>query len=480
MHRNSFLLVLLGSASWLCYLAAFALGDLRRNTIGFVVVSLAAFVLYLTASALVLGRAADGTRNQLSGNRIVNFQLIIIVLFASLFRLTLLPTRPTLSDDMFRYIWDGRVQGHGMSPYQYPPKATELADLRRGDLTVWKYINRKEVVTVYPPGAQLAFAAIWRIVGDSVIGFKAVFVIAELLGGLVLVRLLQHFEHPPERILIYLWSPLLIFEVAHAGHIDGLMLPLLIAAFWARVKERHWLLGICLGLAAMIKLFPALLLPALLPVSQVGSLRQRYLPSFKTILGFCFVITACYLVYILRGASPLGFLPNYFNENFNLGLARFLFDLAGQIGVPKATLVNIVTFGGLAGLGLLFVIKPAASHRAALGRCIWLIGWFTLFTQNLFSWYLLWLLPLIVLFVEPGKVLGFKLSAAIAWLIFSGTIMLSYLFFIQWRVVGWGQVAEYAPLYALLLAAWVKQILGNPPLNWRNAFVSNSRQADSQ
>ena len=64
---------------------------------------------------------------------------------------------------------------------------------------------------------------------------------------------------------------------------------------------------------------------------------------------------------------------------------------------------------------------------------------------------MLWLLPLITLFVEPGKRLGFKLAPMSAWLIFSGTIAFSYVFFVKWRVVPWAQAAEYWPLYALLL-----------------------------
>ena len=60
--------------------------------------------------------------------------------------------------------------------------------------------------------------------------------LAEFAGAWLLVRLLKFFGQPPERVLIYLWSPLLIFEVAHAGHVDGVVLPLLILALWARSR----------------------------------------------------------------------------------------------------------------------------------------------------------------------------------------------------------------------------------------------------
>jgi hypothetical protein len=449
--RRLALIILLGAGSCLAYLAALGLGDLRENTPGFEVAYFAAFALYLGAVALVLRPSTEARSAGIT---------VAAVAFAVAFRLILLPSRPTLSDDMYRYVWDGRVQARGYSPYRYPPAAIELAELRAGDRTVWRYINRKDVVTIYPPGAQAAFAGIWRVVGDRVTGFKAAFVTAELLGALVLWRLLRRLGQPPERILIYLWSPLLVFEVAHAGHVDGLMLPLLIAALWARAAGRPWALGFFLGAAALVKLFPALLLPALLPplfewrpgprLAAWTRLRAGALPALA---AFGATLAAGYAAYGVGGANVAGFLPRYFGENFNLGLARLFFEAAPALGLSGATLANAVTFGGLGILSAVFVARPAQSARQALERCMWLIGWFTLTTQNLFPWYLLWLLPLLALQAEPGRVLGLRLAPATAWLLFTGTSALAYLFFIEWRVTPWGQAAEYLPLYALLLAA---------------------------
>ena len=447
MTRRNFLLLLLGAVSLLAYFAALGLGDLRKNTIGFEIAFFGAFGLYLAAAALVV-RSSKHSATSSRGT------CLLVFLFALLFRLILLPTRPTLSDDIYRYVWDGRVQANGISPYRYPPNADEVAHLKKGDRSVWRYINRKPAVSVYPPGAQIAYVGIWRVVGDSVTGFKVAFVVAEMLGGLLLVRLLRRFDQPPEHVLIYLWSPLLVFEVAHAGHVDGLMLPFLIAAFWARAANRHALLGLMLGAATLVKLFPVLLLPALLPLSWPLS-RETIRTPLKTLIAFSGILVAGYGVYLFGGASPVGFLPQYFNENFNLGLAHPLFEIARQISISGSTLANVVTFGGLAVLSLVFMLRPAASTRDALMRCVWLVGWFTLFTQNLFAWYLLWLLPLIALFTEPGKFLGFRLAPMTAWLIFGGTIALSYVFFVRWRPVSATQIAEYAPLYALLLLSFV-------------------------
>ena len=152
--------------------------------------------------------------------------LVIIFGFAILFRLVLLPTRPTLSDDMFRYVWDGRVQAAGLSPYRYAPDARELIDLRNETAHSVALDQSPESRHGVSARRADAYAGIWRIVGNSVTGFKIAFVIAELIGALLLMKLLRVFDQPIERVLIYLWSPLLIYEVAHAGHVDGLMLPL--------------------------------------------------------------------------------------------------------------------------------------------------------------------------------------------------------------------------------------------------------------
>ena len=153
------LLGVAGLASLLGYLAARELADLRLDTNGFEVAFLATFALYLLAVAVVLRLPRGGGSSWPA--------LALIFVFGLLFRLALLPTRPTLSDDMFRYVWDGRVQAHGLSPYRYPPSASEVAPLHAGDQTIWPHINRRDAVTIYPPGAQMVFAAVWRVVGDA-------------------------------------------------------------------------------------------------------------------------------------------------------------------------------------------------------------------------------------------------------------------------------------------------------------------------
>jgi hypothetical protein len=426
------LLAALGLASLVPYAYALSLGDLRQHTVEFVVAFFVAFALYAGATVLAL-------RLQVFSWRAVaaSFSLVVVIQGLLLF------TRPTLSDDMYRYIWDGRVQGQGISPYRYPPAAPVLQALR--DEEVWPQINRRSVVTVYPPGAQVAFALLWRLVPDNVRWFQGIMATGGLLTGGLLLGLLRALGRSPARILVYLWSPLLAFETAHAAHVDGLVLPLLVSAWWARVRERDGLVGLLLGLAMALKLYPILLLPALWrPWHRQGRWR---LP-----LAFALGLGACYLPYVwTSGPQVLGYLPRYFGERFNLGLAGLLIPTLEYLGLDPDLGVLALTLVVLAFLGLWMILRPPADGESALRRCVWLIGVFTLLTQNLFSWYLLWLLPLAAIFVRPGRLLGLRADGWTGWWLFCGLVGLSYTFFIHWEPVPTVLWVQFAPLYALLL-----------------------------
>src|SRR6185436_3074482 len=112
--------------------------------------------------------------------------VMIILIFAAGFRAELAGKRPYLSTDVYRYIWDGRVQSAGINPYRYRPSAEELADLR--DENIYPKINRGDYsITPYPPVAQMVYAAIYWIRPSSVIAFKFAMSAFDLLTMLALV-----------------------------------------------------------------------------------------------------------------------------------------------------------------------------------------------------------------------------------------------------------------------------------------------------
>lgn len=484
MSRNR-ILGAVGLLSLIPYLYAYLLQDLRVHTVEFEVAFFAAFGLYTLAVVLLLRRAYWGTptrsavlAGQLeraprsilaeSGSAIPSDHrqgegatLAIIFGFAILFRLILIFTPPTLSDDLFRYVWDGRVQAHGISPYAYAPSSPSLARLR--DPAIYSHINRIDTVTLYPAAAELAFATIWRIVPDNIRWFQIVMAAGDLLAGTLLVFLLAAMNKPRELALVYLWSPLVIFETAHSAHIDALILPILVGAWLARVKGRPGWVGALLGFGTAMKIYPALLLPVLW---RGRDARGTCRPAWQMPMAFVGGLVIPYIPYLLRGGGVIGFLPGYINERFNMGLAGLItgyldsrptgiVNAIVQLAGNDQHVVNAILLGVLALTGAALVLRPIQDGQEAVRRSIWMVGAYILFTQDLFPWYVLWLVPLLAISVQPGR-FGLRVEAWTGWYLFSGLVALSYTFFIIWKPVDWVALVEFGPLYALLVipAAW--------------------------
>lgn len=427
-------LAALGFASIFPYAYALHLPSLRAHTVEFEFAFFAAFGLYLAAVALVLhpGRPASA-------------KVVAVVLgFAIAYRSLLVFSPPSLSDDMYRYVWDGRVQANQVNPYVYPPNAPELSHLR--DDAVWPLINRKVAVTVYPGGAELTYAALWRLWPDNVRWFQIVMASGGLVAGVILIWLLKALGRPPHLVLIYLWNPLVVFETAHSAHVDGLVLPLLVGAWLARAKERDILVGLLLGAATALKLYPAVLLPALWRPSRAP---RGFLAASAMPLAFAAVLASSYIPYISQGLGVVGFLPTYLNERFNGSPVAVLLDVAERAPRELDPVRTWAAPAVLIIITLVFVARPVSNAEQAIRRCAWPIGAFILTTQNLHPWYALWLVPLLALYVRPGR-MGLRLDAWTGWLLFSGLVALAYTFFVNLEPVPWVRYVEFLPLYALL------------------------------
>ena len=185
--------------------------------------------------------------------------LIVILAGAVAMRLALLFVEPYLSTDIYRYIWDGRVQAAGINPYRYVPSAPELAQLR--DAAIFPIINRADyAVTIYPPAAQAIFLAMTRL-GESVLAMKLGLLAFEAATVAALLALLRRLGAPATRIAAYAWHPLPIWEIAGNGHVDAAMCALLMAGLLLFLHGRTLLAGVAATLGALVKPTALLALP---------------------------------------------------------------------------------------------------------------------------------------------------------------------------------------------------------------------------
>jgi hypothetical protein len=152
-----------------------------------------------------------------------------VLAVAALVRLPLLALPPTLSDDLLRYLWDGRVAAAGANPYALAPDAPELTPLR-DDL--WQRLPHRQVPTVYPPLALAGFS-IAAALPRPILAWKALVTAVDLAGCAALLALARRRGLPAARAAWYAWSPLVALEVAGMGHVDALGVAAAVAAVLA-------------------------------------------------------------------------------------------------------------------------------------------------------------------------------------------------------------------------------------------------------
>ena len=192
-----------------------------------------------------------------------------LVGLAVVLRLMLLPAVPNLSDDVYRFVWDGRLLVQGENPFAYlPVQIMELGldDKLTGlDESLFQLLNSPEYFTIYPPVNQAFFALAAWLFPDSVYGSTVLirlFLLLAELGSLYLFYLLLRQMHLPTRpLLLYALNPLIILELTVNLHFEALMIFFLLLSFYLLQKEKLVLSALCFALAISTKLLPLILLP---------------------------------------------------------------------------------------------------------------------------------------------------------------------------------------------------------------------------
>jgi alpha-1,6-mannosyltransferase len=318
--------------------------DLVRVDI-LVALMMAAAAIYFVTVRLVLQRAWP------------HQTIWMVIAVAVLLRALLLTAPPFLSSDIYRYVWDGCAQAAGISPYRYEPADPALARLR--DTAIYPNINRVTYArTIYPPVAQMVFAAVGRI-WDSVTGMRLTMLGFEALGIVCALNLLSLAGLPRERILIYAWNPLPLWAFASDGHVDAIVVGLLGAALLLRARHRDGWAGAVLAGAVLAKFLPLVMAPAFLRGGRF------WRPAFAGAA----VIAVGYGLYLDAGPHVLGFLHGYGEEE---GLANgtgiwLLAVLDAVIRLPPdaALVYGVAVAAAFLGITIAILRRPApgTTHR---------------------------------------------------------------------------------------------------------------------
>ena len=320
---------------------------------------------------------------------------------------------PMLEDDYWRYLWDGAVLAHGHSPYAYAPQeflatagsadAALLPSVARDGHAVLERINHPTLRTIYPPLAQVAFAAAHWLSPWSLAAWRSVLLLFDTATLALLIRLLRQLQLPVVWATIYWWNPLFVLEAVNAAHMDVLALPLVLGALLLTVRRRP-LWGIAfMALAVGMKVWPVLLLPLLFrPLVTT----PRRLASAIVVAAGILTLIAWPVVRGLLGSNS-GFAAYAgrweMNDALFMALLYGVRHAAACLGSPgsAAGVARGITLVLLAA-GILWLARRPVTSVADLGeRMLLAIAGLFMLSPTQFPWYGLWMLPLLV--VRPRR-----------------------------------------------------------------------------
>ena len=324
--------------------------------------------------------------------------------------------------DMVRYVYDGRVQRFGYNPYAVVPSDPALAHTHTADTARMPSRNAR---TPYPPAAQLFFrlmVTLW----ESARVMKCVLTLLDIATIFIVLQWLRVTGRSEWLFLGYAWNPLVILEVAHSGHIDGLgVFWIALCAYWM-TRRRTSLAAVAFTLAAATKLLPIVLAPLFL-----GRVKPRDIAIGAGAL------LLLYLPFMTAGVMPIGAVPNVVEHiRFNSPIFR---PLAWAV-TPTGAAVFALAAGLAAAAWARWKLDVSAPAAWAWPMAVTLAC-----APVIYPWYLLFFTPFLV------TATTLPLSA------WTWTVLPVYLvwewaqFGARWRVPAWLMTVEYGAVVAAIV-----------------------------
>jgi hypothetical protein len=415
-----------------------------------------------------------------------------LIVFGLLFRAAILPSQQIQEDDVYRYLWDGKVFAHGINPFKFAPdEISEYKSLKiqepvyfnsrydeqsQNELAIlndlkWEHdtalrfmerINHADVPTIYPPLAQIVFRLSQHIKADSIVTLRILFLAFDLMGMVFIVLTLRSLNLNQNFSLVYFWSPLILKETFNSTHLDIIGISCLCVSVYFLVRGRMTGSIFFLALSVLGKLYSGILLPFYLQKSwmlarQKGNGDAR-IPALQLFL-FCAVVGVCYLPFIGIGEKAFEGLKTYSmywqsNDSLFALLLYFLKDII-ELGVDAEipvfgnsmilgkSIMALVVLGSVATL-LIKNIPDADSTEEWVRNLFIVMTLVFLISPVQNPWYLCWVIPFLCLFHSRSLIL------------LTGLVGLYYLDFYfdyqdltQYSV--WIAWFEYTPFYLYLI-----------------------------
>ena len=260
----------------------------------------------------------------------LNFWLLASLGIVS--RLTFILAIPNLSQDFYRFLWDGRLLLQGFSPYLFTPDSSAalgISVVQSKELFEGMGALNASHFSNYPPINQLFFAIAALFTGKSILGSVVVLRVLIIMADVGILyfgkKLLEKLNLPIKNIFWYFLNPFIIIELSGNLHFEGVMLFFFVWALYLLFKGKWLWAAVLIGISVSVKLIPLLFLPLFLRYFQFRSdtpeikkpfnkLRLTTLLKFYTIIGITVFI------------SFLPFLSSEFIQNFSATLALWFQD----------------------------------------------------------------------------------------------------------------------------------------------------------
>ncbi len=394
-----------------------------------------------------------------------SFWLVFGVGFVA--RLILLVGTPVLEVDFNRYLWDGGLTFNGYNPYAVAPAGMARLpyddprlDLSKAAGGVFDGISYPELKTIYPPVAQAFFALAHGISAWSLTAWRLVAIAAEIVTFSLIVALLHTVGRSPLWVALYWWNPLVLKETIDSAHMEVVLIPFVLGAVLATVRQRHTLSVCLLGLAIGTKLWPILLVPLIL-----RPLAMRPLALFGACIGLAAMMAAFAVPILLGGLGPTSGFVSFANHwatnsaHFPIleATMRRLTGCHDLVDPTAGQMVRVSLAVGVAAIALRLAWPPLRDAQDSLARAYWTVTALLLASPTQFPWYLLWVLPFAIL-----------QKNAIAWFVAAALLPIYYAAF-HFNVRGQGAIYGQYVVWLIWLPVWAAMARDIRHAHWHNA-----------